>query len=153
MYLSIFAVGEKKDTNYKAVAEIVCQIASTSNVFITFIWFIILFPVWNYGDETNWVNFDTAFRTSYGFWVHLFPLISTTINNVFLSDISSYMSDTIWIFLIVLLFVVISGLFTLVTSGRYIYPFLSFQDWMTPVFLLVIFITTSLFHCALSIIL
>ena len=43
------------------------------------------------------------------------------------------------------------ALYTLVTEGGYVYPFLTFQDWITYVFIIVILPSATLFHASVAI--
>lgn len=137
--------------NYKFLAEITCEAAETMNVVITLVTFTLLTPFWKFGEEKWWESWDKVYDFSFNIAIHSIPLISSTINSFILSDSVGYMSDAWLIPIIAVIFTTISGIYTYITGINF-YPFLSFKDWTTPIFLAIVILGAFLFHIVYALI-
>jgi len=102
------------------------QMAFLSNSVTPFVYLLYLDPIWEYGDPKNWLDVKTGALKVGELISYFVPIVSTIWNIYFISDIVPYMSDSFWVFIAVVTYTLLSGLFTLITDGRSNYPFMSF---------------------------
>ena len=138
LYLSMYAAYYRDYTSsywrfividYKALAEIIGQLAQSANIIIFIAYFTLINPPNSYLDDpSKWTNLPTSIHSVRTILVHTLPLFSTTLNMYFLSDTIAYMSDSYVTLLFGIIFILITATYKTLT-GKNIYPFLTFEDW------------------------
>jgi hypothetical protein len=106
IYAGQYTYGVDSLVDYKVIATILNTLAQTMNVIVTLVSWLLIMP-WVYTYEENTLLFKVDQTL-----IHSLPLLFSTINIFILSDTTLYYSDSWVIFVIAVLYLTLTYVYT-----------------------------------------